>query len=82
MITKAVSLAIARASGSRDPKDGEPFYCTFCGLGWNEYGACEDVRCELETKDAALQRFEPSEPIPQIVGYNVGDYSDIMDESL
>lgn len=40
----------------RSPTDGEPFYCAFCGSGWNEYGACEDVRCELETKATALKR--------------------------
>lgn len=40
----------------RLPIDGEPYYCVFCGSGWNEYGACEDVRCQLETKEVALQR--------------------------
>lgn len=40
----------------RTSTDGEPFYCTFCGSGWNEYGACEDVRCTLETKDEAMKR--------------------------
>jgi len=74
--------AIRRQQGGRDPHDGKPFYCTFCGAGWDEYGACEDVRCALETKEAAMQRFQPSPPIPQIVGFNVGDYSDIMDEPL
>lgn len=80
MIRKMVKRAIERRRGVRDYQDGEPFYCTFCGSGWNEYGACEDVRCKLETKEAAMQRYKPSAPIPRIPGYNVGDYSNIMDE--
>lgn len=67
-----------RQQGIRTTTDGEPFYCTFCGAGWGEYGACEDVRCNLETKDAAMRRFvHVDAPPPQI-----GDYSDIMDEPL
>lgn len=75
-----VLKAIQRQRGHRDSRDGEPFYCTFCGSGWGEYSACEDVRCQLESNDEAMRRHEPSAPIPEIVGYNVGDYSDIMDE--
>lgn len=71
--------AIRRQQGQRDHTDGEPFYCVFCGSGWNEYGACEDVRCELEEKQVAMKRFEPSSTIPVIIGYNVGDYSDIIE---
>lgn len=40
----------------RTPYDGEPFYCTFCGSGLGEFYACEDVRCVLESKEAALAR--------------------------
>lgn len=75
-----VELAIQRQRGHRDSKDGEPFYCTHCGSGWGEYTACEDVRCALETKEAAMKRHEPSAAIPPIPGYNVGDYSTIADE--
>jgi hypothetical protein len=39
----------------RTPTDGKPFYCVFCGSGWNEYQACEDTRCELEPAREALE---------------------------
>ena len=65
-----------RRDGIRTPADGQPFYCTYCGSGWNEYGACEDVRCELESKEEAMNRFvHVDAPPPQI-----GDYSNIMSE--
>lgn len=44
---------------NRTPDDGEPFYCTYCGSGYEEYGACEDVRCKLETKETAMKRVKP-----------------------
>ena len=77
-----IELAVARQQGRRDPKDGQPYYCSVCGMGWNEYGACEEVDCELESAESAQKRHVPSVQIPQIVGYNVGDYSDIMEEPL
>lgn len=77
-----IELAIARQHGVRDSRDGKPFYCTNCGMGWSEFGSCEDVACNLETEDAAKLRFQPSAPIPQITGYNVGNYSDIAEEAL
>ena len=40
----------------RTPTDGLPYYCKTCGLGWNEYGACEEVDCELETRSEAIAR--------------------------
>jgi len=40
----------------RTHTDGKPFYCIVCGLGWNEYQACEEVVCELETEAAAKAR--------------------------
>lgn len=72
----SMTEAEKRWMGYRTPADGEPYYCTFCGLGWNEYGACEDVRCALETKEEAAKRFVPVPPRP----VQIGDYSDIMDE--
>jgi len=42
----------------RTPYDGEPYYCTFCGVGFAEYFACEDVRCTLETKSIAVARMD------------------------
>lgn len=74
-----IELAISRQRGHRDPHDGKPFYCTVCGAGWNEYGACESVACQLEPSYEAMARHIPSVP-GEIVGYNVGDYSDIMGE--
>jgi len=81
-IAPEIELAMNRKRGFRDSKDGEPFYCTTCGAGWNEYGACEEVDCALESKEAAMARHVPSVEIPPIVGYNVGDYSDIMEEPI
>ena len=43
-------------SKRRTPYDGEPFYCTYCGIGFGEFMACEDLNCQLETKLAAEQR--------------------------
>jgi hypothetical protein len=42
----------------RDPHDGQPYYCTLCGAGWNEYGACEEPDCKLETVEAAQARAQ------------------------
>jgi hypothetical protein len=52
----APDAGLAPIPGQRTSTDGEPFYCAVCGLGWNEYGACEEVDCRLETKAAALSR--------------------------
>lgn len=62
----------------RTTTDGLPYYCVFCGSGWGEYGACEDVRCQLETSETALSRSIPNMPNPP----QIGDYSDIMEEQL
>ncbi len=60
----------------RTTTDGLPYYCTYCGSGWNEYGACEDVRCELESNEKALARSVPTlPPTPQI-----GNYHSIAEE--
>lgn len=40
----------------RSPYDGKPFYCMICGLGFDEYGACELPDCELESETAAQTR--------------------------
>lgn len=60
---------------ARTTTDGYPFYCETCGAGWNEYGACEDVACKLESSEKALTRSVPSLPQPP----QIGDYSDIME---
>ena len=60
----------------RTPTDGLPFYCSFCGMGWSEVMACEEVDCKMESKEAALARSIPTLPRPP----QIGDYSDIMDE--
>ena len=56
----------------RTPYDGKPYYCIFCGLGLGEYYACEDVRCRLETEEAAIERrdrklAETSPPPPAVI---------------
>lgn len=52
----------------RTPTDGMPYYCKTCGLGWNEYGACEEVDCELESSEEALSRSIPTLPNPPAIG--------------
>jgi len=52
----------------RTTTDGLPYYCKTCGAGWNEYGACEEVDCELEPKEVALVRSNPNLPKPPVVG--------------
>lgn len=64
-----------RQANIRTTTDGQPYYCTFCGMGWNEYGACEDVRCVLESTVEAQKRFVHVDPPPP----QIGDYSDIME---
>ena len=39
---------------------GEPYYCKNCGLGFAEYVACEEVNCELESKETAMNRKQLS----------------------
>lgn len=37
-------------------KDGKPYYCETCGIGYGEYMACEDVACKLESEAEAQKR--------------------------
>jgi hypothetical protein len=60
----------------RTTTDGLPYYCKTCGAGWNEYGACEEVDCELEPRDDALARSIPTLPETPMVG----NYTFIMEE--
>lgn len=48
---------------SRSPYDGKPYYCKICGLGFNEYIACEELDCELESEASAKLRFKASKAI-------------------
>lgn len=43
-------------SGERHMYDGKPFYCAWCGAGFDEYLACEEPQCQLESLDAAIAR--------------------------
>jgi hypothetical protein len=78
MMTRTQSEAEKRRDGIHTPTDGKPFYCTYCGSGWDELMHCEDVRCVLETKEEAMKRFVYVDPPPP----QIGDYSDIMDEPI
>lgn len=42
---------------SRTPYDGQPYYCRLCGLGWNEFMACEETSCTLEDESSAKARM-------------------------
>ncbi len=39
----------------RNPYDGQPFYCTWCGAEWNT-NECASGCCELETEAEAEER--------------------------
>jgi len=41
----------------RTPRDGKPFYCVKCNLGYGEYLACELPDCELESEASAEMRM-------------------------
>ena len=73
-MTFDLAEAEKRRDGIRTSTDGKPFYCTNCGAGWNEFGACEDVQCCLESADEAQRRFVRVDPLPP----QIGDYSNIM----
>jgi hypothetical protein len=57
----------------RDPYDGQPFYCKICGAGWNEYGACEETDCKLETIEEAQARAFSESVIVKSEGENDGE---------
>lgn len=40
----------------RNYNDGKPYYCALCGLGFDEYLACEEPDCELESEQEAQER--------------------------
>lgn len=40
----------------RTPRDGKPFYCIKCRLGYGEYLACELPDCKLESEASAEAR--------------------------
>jgi hypothetical protein len=46
----------------RTTTDGLPYYCKACGAGWNEYGACDDVACELEPSSRSEARRTRDRP--------------------
>ena len=48
--------------GRRSPHDGKPYYCAECGLGYQEYLACDDTHCcRLESEDEARARSRAPE---------------------
>lgn len=55
-----LNLQRDRRRGFRDPKDGAPYYCKTCGVGWQEMMACEDGDCVEETMDDAMKRYQPA----------------------
>lgn len=36
--------------------NGKPYYCEVCGLGFDEYMACEEPHCKLESDEQAETR--------------------------
>ena len=43
-------------SKDRTPRDGKPYYCVKCKMGFAEYIACELPDCELESEASAEMR--------------------------
>jgi hypothetical protein len=46
----------ARAAVARSPRDGRPYYCVKCKLGFGEYMACDRADCKLESEESAEMR--------------------------
>lgn len=40
--------------------DGKPYYCALCGLGFDEFMACEEPDCKLESEEEAQERKKNS----------------------
>lgn len=59
-IATDLNLRRDRSYGFRDSKDGKPYYCKTCGMGWNEMMACEEGDCVEETEDEAMKRYQPA----------------------
>jgi hypothetical protein len=49
-----------RDIGIRDYRDGKPYYCKTCGLGWHEMMACEEGDCVDESQEDAEKRYQPA----------------------
>lgn len=47
----------------RDPYDGQPFYCEVCGFGFDEFMACEEPDCVLESVETAQLRQRRRKPM-------------------
>lgn len=41
---------------NRTPTDGYPYYCAVCGVGLAEFLSCEEIMCEMESKNKAKER--------------------------
>jgi len=54
---------MVKAMVIRDPYDGQPYYCTVCGMGVGEDMACEDSVCELESEAVAQLRARRKRPV-------------------
>jgi len=55
-----LNLQQDRRRGFRDSKDGKPYYCKLCGMGWQEMMACEEGDCQIESETDAMKRYEPA----------------------
>lgn len=60
----------------RTPTNGQPYYCRVCGMGWNEFMACEEVDCELETEAEAQKRI-PAEQFATFLAVPPGETNPI-----
>ena len=43
--------------------DGLPYYCAVCGVGIEEYHACDETECRIEAKEVAEARARRRRPI-------------------
>jgi len=50
-------------TGSRDPFDGQPYYCAVCGEPMNTSAECDSMECFPEAKATAEARQRRRRPL-------------------
>ena len=56
LVQEGDEVKIAPPHQKRSPFDGQPFYCTTCQAGFDEFLKCENAGCALETVEASEAR--------------------------
>ena len=56
LVLEGDEVKIAPPHQKRSPFDGQPFYCTTCQAGFDEFLKCENAGCALESVEVAEER--------------------------